>query len=330
MKLRDFIKDKLYLIIASLIICVLYSSFLFFLDFSNSVILMLMIGIVFLPLLVLIVEFTRRKQYYTNIYHELEAIEDKHLIYDIIEERAFLDAKVMQDVIRLGNHSMNSKVDLYKQNQEEYQRYIELWVHEVKTPLSALKLMKSNRDDEKSLEEIDRVNYYIDQALYYARSTSVYKDYLIEEVNLDQVVKSTIKQLSNNFIKNDLSIELNIDAKTVYSDSKWLSFILKQILINSIQYSNQSGKVIINSYEDNQNIKLEVIDNGIGISKEDIARVFETGFTGASGRKYNQATGMGLYLVSKLSDSLNIKVSIQSDKLTKVTLIIPKGNLHFK
>lgn len=330
MSLRDFIKDKLYLIVASIIIIFVYLGFFHFLGISKSLAFMILIGLTFLPLLVLIVEFYRRRKYYNNIYIELETIEDKHLIYDVIEEKSFIDARVMQDVVRLGNHSMNSKVELYKQNQEEYQHYIELWVHEVKTPLSALKLMMSNRNDDQALEEIEQVNYYIDQALYYARSTSVYKDYLIETVDLDQIVKSTIKQLSNNFIKNDLSLELQLDSQTVYSDSKWLGFIIKQILINSIQYSVKSGKVIIKAYDDKQNVKLEIIDNGIGILDADIARIFEMGFTGASGRKYNQATGMGLYLVSKLSESLNILIKVDNSELTKVTLTIPKSDMHFK
>lgn len=330
MKLNDYLNDKLYLIITSVLVLVSTLLFFYFLGFSKSLLIMIAICVSFVPILVLVVEYYRRKNYYNNIYLMLDEIEDKHLLFDLIERREFLDAQVLEDVIRIGNHSMNNKVDEYKTNQEEYKRYIELWVHEIKTPIAALKLMMGNKNDKNALDEIENVNYYIEQALYYARSTAVYKDYIIEPVQLKDVVYTTIKQLSNNFIKNDLSVEVNIDDCLVYSDSKWLNFIIKQILINSIQYSNRSGKITINAKSGPQHVSLEIIDNGVGISAEDLPRIFEVGFTGSSGRQYNQATGMGLYLVKKLSDSLNIDINARSNEATIFTLSIPRSDLHFK
>ena len=190
--------------------------------------------------------------------------------------------------------------------------------------------MDANHNLSNATEELDRISYYIDQALYYARSSAVYKDYLIEEVDLKQSVLKTIKQLSNSFIKKDLNVNIELESNNVYSDSKWLEFIIKQILINSVQYSKDHGEITIRSKNIDNAILLEIVDNGIGVEPEDLPRVFDLGFTGSSGRVYNQATGMGLYLVKKLSESLYINVTMTSYEQTIVALRIPKSSSHFK
>lgn len=314
----------------TLIIMLSLSAFLYFVNVSKSVILMVDISIFVIFATVIIVEFQRRYEYYNDVMEMVTEMDEKFLVFDLIENRHFLDAHVMQEVIRLGNYSMNEKVNLYRTSQEEYQNYIELWVHEIKTPLAALKLMNANNNLKNADEELERISYYIDQALYYARSNAVYKDYLIEEVDLKQSVMKTIKQLTNSFIKKDLNINVELESNNVYSDSKWLEFIIKQILINSIQYSEHHGEITIRSHNVDNAIILDIIDNGIGIKPEDLPRVFDQGFTGSSGRVYNQATGMGLYLVKKLSESLYINVKISSDENTIVSLQIPKSNIHFK
>ncbi len=330
MTIKQFLKDKVYLIITTAIVLMAITSFLYFIKISPSVIFMVALSVFVVFFSVMSVEFYRRYTYYNEILDMTQVMEEKYLVFDLIENRHFLDAAVMQEIIRLGNYSMNKKVNLYQSSQEEYQNYIELWVHEIKTPLAALKLMDANNNLSNATEELERISYYIDQALYYARSSAVYKDYLIEEVDLKLSVMKTIKQLSNSFIKKDINVNVELEANNVYSDSKWLEFIIKQILINAVQYSEEHGEITIRSRNVDQAIILEVVDNGIGIKPEDLPRVFEQGFTGTSGRVYNQATGMGLYLVKKLSDSLYINVSVSSKEQTIVALRIPKTNSHFK
>lgn len=330
MSLKRFLKDKVYLIFTTLGLSVILSLFLFAIETSKSIILIINITIYALLFLELFVEFMRRYEYYNGLIELMSALEEKYLIFDMIGEKNFVDAEILQYLMKQGNYSMNQKLNLYKHSQEEYKNYIELWVHEIKTPLAALKLLLDNDKYKAAQDEVDEISYYIEQALYYARSTSVYKDYLIEDVDLEASIKKTIRQLSNNFIKKDISIDLELDALSVYSDSKWLEFIIKQILINSIKYTGDHGNINIKSTVLEQAVLLEIMDNGIGIREEDLPRVFELGFTGSSGRVYNQATGMGLYLVSELSKSLHINVKIESDDGVKVSLIIPKSNLYFK
>lgn len=330
MKTKDFLIDKFYAIFTTLLITLLLVVFLYWLDISNSIIFIIVLCIFTIVAIIFVIEYLRRYRFYNEIFDTLNLLDEKYLIFDMVEEKDFLDAKVMQELIRQGNISMNTKVNQYRLSQEKYQNYIELWVHEIKTPLAALKLMAENSSNKYSMHEVERVNYFVDQALYYARSSNVEKDYIIEKTDLNKSVINVIKQLKSNFIERDININVNINEVYVYSDSKWLEFIIKQILINSVQYSIKHGEIDINVVESNSNIKLIISDNGIGISDQDLVRIFEQGYTGKSGRIYNQATGMGLYLVYELSKALNIGVDAYVDDKTNFTLTIPKSSTYFK
>lgn len=330
MKTKDFLIDKFYAIFTTLLITLFLVVFLYWLDISNSIIFIIVLCIFTIVAIIFVIEYLRRYRFYNEIFDTLNLLDEKYLIFDMVEEKDFLDAKVMQELIRQGNISMNTKVNQYRLSQEKYQNYIELWVHEIKTPLAALKLMAENSSNKYSMHEVERVNYFVDQALYYARSSNVEKDYIIEKTDLNKSVINVIKQLKSNFIERDININVNINEVYVYSDSKWLEFIIKQILINSVQYSIKHGEIDINVVESNSNIKLIISDNGIGISDQDLVRIFEQGYTGKSGRIYNQATGMGLYLVYELSKALNIGVDAYVDDKTNFTLTIPKSSTYFK
>lgn len=330
MKVKDYLFDKFYVILTSTIITVLLVLFLRWINISNSVIFLVVLSIFSIVFIFLFTEFWRRYNYYNEIMNTLDELDKKYLLFDMIEKRYFIDARLIQDIIRLANLSMNEEVSKYRLSQEEYKEYIELWVHEIKTPLSALKLMLENNGLKESVKELERVNYYVDQALFYARSSNVDKDYLISKVNLKESLLTVIRQLKNNFIEQDINIDFDVVDTFVYSDNKWLEFIIKQILINSIQYSVKHGEINIKVVENESNVKLSIADNGIGIKETDLPRIFDLGYTGSSGRIYNQATGMGLYLVKQLSNALYIDIEAVSDELTIFTLTIPKSNTYFK
>ncbi len=257
---------------------------------------------------------------------------------------------------------------------EEYREYIETWVHEIKTPIASAKLILDNDDSnsgEKISYEMKRVEGFIEQALYYARSNDVSKDYIIKEFDLRSVVMKAIKSNSRDFINrkikqalyyarsNDVSkdyiikefdlrsvvmkaiksnsrdfinrkIKLNIKDidGTIFSDAKWVEFIVNQIIINAVKFSKSgSGEVSIYSKVNENNIILTIEDNGVGINEKDIDRVFEKGFTGDNGRKFGKSTGIGLYLCKKLCEKLGIGISLDSkeNEGTKVNIIFPQG-----
>ena len=183
---------------------------------------------------------------------------------------------------------MLENVNNYKHLTEEYKEYIELWIHEIKIPIATSKLIIENNKNEitKSIdEELDEIENYTEQALFYARSNTVNKDYVVTKSNLKEIVNEAILKSKRALLSNKISIELNDLEKEVFTDSKWATFIINQIIQNSIKYSKKEDKKIqLYAKSNNENIILYIKDNGIGIKKGEITRVFEKGFTGENGR----------------------------------------------
>ncbi len=180
-------------------------------------------------------------------------------------------------------------------------------------------------------EELDKIEDYTQQALFYARSNTVEKDYFIKKVLLKDIVNNCIKKNKNIFIEEKISLNLNDLETYVNTDSKWIIFILNQIIQNSIKYKKQDTNLEIEIYSKiaKENVILYIEDNGIGIKKEELTRVFEKGFTGTNGRLSNKkSTGIGLYLCKKLCDKLSIGLDLNSiqNEGTQVRLIFPIGS----
>lgn len=180
-------------------------------------------------------------------------------------------------------------------------------------------------------EELDKVEVYIEQALFYARSNTVEKDYYIKKVNLRDIVNESIKKNKSVLIQEQAKINIHDVDFEVSTDNKWVVFILNQIIQNSRKYSKQNENLEIELYakQGKENVILYIKDNGIGIKKGEITRAFEKGFTGTNGRLSNEkSTGIGLYLCRKLCDKLGIAIelnSIQSEG-TEVRLVFPKSS----
>lgn len=180
-------------------------------------------------------------------------------------------------------------------------------------------------------EEIDKIENYIEQALFYARSNVVKKDYYIKKCNLREIVDESIKKNKNILMQEKTKVNLHdLDVK-VNTDNKWIVFILSQILQNSNKYRKQESDLEIEFYakEKKENVILWIRDNGIGIQKGEITRVFEKGFTGTNGRMSNKkSTGIGLYLCKKLCDKLGIAIELNStqNQGTEIRLVFPQGS----
>lgn len=226
---------------------------------------------------------------------------------------------------------MHEKVKHYKDEQIEYREYIETWVHEIKTPIASAKLILENDNSnlsERINYEMKRVEGFIEQVLYYARSSDVSKDYIIKEFSLRSVVMKSVKSNSRDFINKNIKLDIRGIEGNIFSDEKWVEFIINQIIINAVKFSiPNEGKVSIYSKVNENNIILTIEDNGVGINEKDIDRVFEKGFTGENGRKFGKSTGIGLYLCKKLCDKLGIGISLNSKENigTKVNIVFPQG-----
>ena len=217
--------------------------------------------------------------------------------------------------------------------QEEYKEYIEIWIHEIKLPIATSKLIIENNKSDVTRnidDELNKIEDYVEQALFYARSNTVEKDYIIRKVNLKDIVNGVIKKNKNVLISEKIKVDIYDIEKEVYIDSKWIAFILNQIIANSIKYSRNEERMIDISAKDLKDcVTLCIKDNGIGIRSEEIARVFEKGFTGTNGRiNGKKSTGIGLYLCKKLCDKLGVGISLVSNENdgTEVKLVFPKGS----
>lgn len=180
-------------------------------------------------------------------------------------------------------------------------------------------------------EELEKIENYIEQALFYARSNTVEKDYYIKKTRLQEIVNDSIKKNKNLLIPEKTILNLHDLDYEVNTDSKWVSFIINQILQNSVKYKKQNHNLELemSAKQGKQNIILTIKDNGIGIKKGEITRVFEKGFTGTNGRKIGKkSTGIGLYLCKKLCDKLGLGLELNSveGEGTEVRIVFPMGN----
>ena len=304
-----------------------------FYNISNYIKIYIIVTPIVAYLIGIIIEFYRKKEFYNTLNENMEQLEQKYLISEIIEEPSFAEGKILKSVIQDTGKSMLENVNKYKYIQQDYKDYIELWIHEVKLPIATSKLVIENNKNEitKNIEEeLDKIENYIEQALYYARSSTVEKDYYINKYVLKDIENAAILKNKSNLILNKINIELeNLDLE-VYTDNKWCIFILNQIIQNSIKYQKDgNSKLQISAKENKENIVLNIKDNGIGIKQEELERVFEKGFTGTNGRiDGKKSTGMGLYLCKKLCEKLGLSIEIESkkDEYTQVKITFPKNS----
>lgn len=334
MKLIEYIKEKFVFMVINIVMIL-----------SGVVILKALkvdtYTIVFISILNLIGVFScyiydyfNRKKYYDNLFKNLDGLDKKYFIAEILESGDFIESNIIYSVLEECTKSMKDEVADLKRNINDYKEYIETWVHEIKTPIASARLILENDEgyiNKSVLEEIEKVEGFIEQVLFYARSSTVERDYIIKKIPLKNSINSVIRKNANILIEKRVKIQLEDIEKKVYCDSKWIEFILQQIISNSVKYMDKDEKYIkIRCLEKDKNIILKILDNGIGISEKSIEKVFEKGYTGENGRKYNNSTGMGLYLCKKLCLKLGLGISIKS-KLgvgTEVTIVFPINNYN--
>lgn len=331
MKIIDFLKGRILFIIISLMLLIFTSILLGALKVDFYAIIFIFV-INFIGILIYhIYDYFNRKKYYDELINNLEALDKKYLISDVIDEGSFLESKILYHIIKETTKSMKDDISYLRINNKEYREYIELWVHEIKTPIASSKLLIENNKSEltESIgEDISKVESYIEQALFYARSNTLEKDYIIKELNLKSVVNKVIRRNSRVLIEKKIKIEILDIEKIVYTDSKWLEFIINQIVSNSIKYiDNEKLENKIKFYTINigENIVLYIEDTGIGMNEKDEFKAFEKGYTGENGRRFGKSTGMGLYLCKKLSEKLGLAINLESEvnKGTKISIIFP-------
>lgn len=334
MRFKDFLKDKIIAIILLILGVMTIEVFLIPYRFGSFIKLYIPIVILGLYLISIIIEYFTKRSFYSNLLDTMDRLDEKYLITEIIKSPSFIEGKILKESLEQIDKAMAENVNKYKYMQEDYKDYTELWIHEIKLPIAASKMVVENNKNEvtKSInEELDKVENYIEQALFYARSNTVEKDYYIRKCNLKDIVNESIKKNKNALIQEKITINIHDVNIQVNTDSKWIVFILNQIIQNSVKYRkpDNNSEIEMHAKEGAENVILYIKDNGIGIKKGEITRVFEKGFTGTNGRLQNKkSTGIGLYLCKKLCDKLGIAIELNSiqDEGTEIRLVFPKGS----
>lgn len=204
--------------------------------------------------------------------------------------------------------------------------YYTMWLHQIKTPISAMRLAIDNDKNQNPVyeQELFKIERYVEMALQYVKLKNIENDLCLLPYSLDEILLDCIKRYSAPFIYKNLSVDFKHTETTVITDKKWLSFIIEQLLSNAVKYTMTGG---IKIYKSGYGFVIE--DSGIGIRAEDLNRVFEKGYTGYNGRLDNRASGLGLYMASNIAKRLNITLSVASKvkKGTKMTVAF-SGNVE--
>lgn len=325
-----FIKDKLIFISLNLIV-ILFSAFLLYMVNAKFYF------IIFVPatyligcILTLSIEFLLKNNYYKKVLYGLEKLENKCLISEVISYPRFYEGHILFDILKQTNKSMNDEIAKYSLISAEYREYIELWVHEIKTPIAGAKLICENTNNFLVVAELEKIDRFVEQALFYSRSNNVEKDFSIKSVLLIDLINGVLRKNAKYLIQHKITIEMEAETLKgpVFADNKWTDFIIEQIIYNSVKY--RSSNIKFYSKEEENSTSLLICDNGMGIPSKDIQRVFEKGFTGENGRSYAKSTGIGLYLCKKMCQRLGLSIFLSSkqNKGTELEIVFPKSNMY--
>ncbi|MCH3967409.1 MAG: sensor histidine kinase [Atopobiaceae bacterium] len=265
----------------------------------------------------------------------------------LVEEPRFSTGRVSARALDAVSQTARDEVADAQRLAEEHRSYIETWVHEVKTPIAAAHLIVDNHpgpDSASLAHELDRIDAYVEQALYVARSNSLERDYAIRACDLSELVGDAVKSRAHALIEDGVHVSMEGVDQPVLADAKWVGFILGQLLDNSVKYRARSevdGREPEVSFSAerldggtaDERVVLVLADNGIGIPASDVGRVFDKGFVGENGRRADQgrSTGIGLWLVRRLCDKMGLGITLASTvgEGTRVRLTFPANRMHY-
>lgn len=314
---KQYLKNQLPVILINLLGMLALA--LFLIASGNSIQTVLFILVVWLIVLAscLLLFYFSRKKYLDKLLDMTEKLDERYLLPEIMQEPERADEQVFYQIMKMAEKSMLERIGEVQRERKEYKEYIEQWIHEVKTPITAIKLICENNRcsfTRELMAELENINRFTEQALYYARSEHTEKDYSVREINLSDVVHGAIADNKYLLRQNNVAVTVEDVEYSIYSDDKWLRFILDQLISNAVKYRADQPVLHFFTVKENDRIILSVEDNGIGIPQSDLPRIFEKGFTGQNGRTIHSSTGIGLYLCRRLCDKLGIGISASSER----------------
>lgn len=326
MKGIDFLKDKGLLLLFHLVCMCAAAGFLNATGYGKANIILILIFWSILLIIWFLVTYLQRRKHFYQMEQLLENVDQRYLLGELLPNSFYLEDRLYREMIRKSNKSVIERIRQMEDEQRDYREYIESWVHEIKAPITSISLLCDNRRHSRVSGEQEgmaqdfctitlenqKIENYVDMALYYARSENVYKDYLIQETNLDEVVSEVLNKNRLLLIQNHVNVDVDCKDK-VYTNRKWIAFILNQMIQNSVKYQREKPVFRIYTRRQTNGVVFVLEDNGTGIPAEELSRIFEKGFTGSNGRNHERSTGMGLYLCRRLCDRLGIGILAESE-----------------
>ena len=195
--------------------------------------------------------------------------------------------------------------------------YTASWVHEVKAPLTAMKMMIDTHTPDPAMRKLEaewlRVHLLIDRQLYISRLPTLEADYILDNVILQELIATEVRELSSWCREQNIAVDFEDLDVEVLTDSKWCRFIVRQLLTNAVKYSPKGGTIIIKAIlSEKGHVMVTIKDEGPGIPSHDLPRIFDKGFTGGTGRLHNAATGLGLYLAQNVAEKIGILLTVDT------------------
>lgn len=335
MKFNSFLKDRLYSIVTALFCYFIILLVLLAYKSDKAIVIAITIILLVTYILLFLTDFFRKQKFYTDLLTNIENLDKAYLVLETLNRPEFYEGELLCQALYEIDKSMNENVRIEKEQLLDNKEYIEMWIHEVKRPLASLVLTLNNQKnilDRKTKNILKRLEDYVDQVLYYVRSENAEKDYFIKEVDLSKVIKNVGIKNMDDLLDNKVEFIVDKTNYKVFTDSKWLEFILNQIINNSIKYKRNIDNSYIKIYvKDNLDTTVLIIeDNGIGIKSSDIRQVFDKTFTGTNGREKTTSTGMGLYIAKNLCKKLGHKIEIESkeNEYTRVFITFAKNKFY--
>ena len=275
--------------------------------------------------------FLLYRLYSTWDFYEILCSEDKTLEDFLLSEPRGREERHYRKLAQEQHRIYVSRLTRMEEQQKQSKVMIYRWVHQLKTPLSVIRLIseskKGDSDFHKIAQSAAQIQYDLDQILNMYKLDAIKNDFHSEKVNLHGVCKDCINELKSSFITRGIFPKLAVaEDMVVYSDYKWLRFVLYQLLTNALKYSNEGGKVIIRADYRAGAVVLCIQDEGCGIDPRDIRRIYDLFFTGQNGRQRGESSGLGLYMVKQILDYLGHTIEVQSELGKGSTFTICFGN----
>ena len=273
--------------------------------------------------------FLRDREFYQQLDLFCDSPENARYLSSILDEPRTLEGSIAYRALAVQGKAASDELAARSRDMKEYRNYIELWVHEAKTPIASAQLALSNLhgpDINKVRGDLDRIESRVEQALYYARSATLSEDFSIEKLNLAALARKACRQRSRTLIGAGISLEFAIDETLeVLTDAKWTDFIIGQVLENSAKYGAKTIRfesTVKDAGTKDGCIELAIGDDGDGIPAADVPRVFDRGFTGSQGRTHHKATGMGLHLAAVACARMGLGLRVSSEEGTGTTIAL--------